>query len=710
MIIDSIDKTTVERTGDMPEVAFGIADVAKAFHALTTQIYKNPSYSVIAEICANAADSQLKAHEQDPTRDPNRAFDVHLPNVFEPFFSVRDYGVSMSHEFMMSATEGYCAAFYSTKSRSNLENGAFGIGRLTLLALRDTYSAICYMDGRKRTYSIFKENGKPKIVFISDEETTEENGFEVHVEVSNVNFDLFAQNAVNIFRFYPTLPNVVGHNNLRLVKNEYSLMAEDKAWGICSNQTLSGSFVVMGVYSYPIDPNHLPNLDETERELLASNLHIFLPLGSVSISLSRDGLFYDKDTCAAIKTALANLINHYKVQIQAAFDLCPTLFEAKKLYAKFYSEDGTAREINKIVGKRFYPDYKGEKIDDYMVEISKDDNETRIMQWSRHWMRGKYTFHPAPVASFPLRGNTHIFLDKKEGKGVKRRIRYLYETLNNSNPNVVYYTINFSKRILEKYGIDESVFPVINDVVVPKGFSSTPRKYNEKSKFEYLEYNFTCHKGSDAWDITEIDADDLDGEDIGCYVLMERYRPDCNIRGHQELLNSLGIVDLKTIPIIGVRYNAPEELEKFKKAGWKHLTAYAQEKLDEAKKAVAKDIQRYQELYSDVTNSTNKNMFAILKNFEDSGCNFISEYINEYRALYEEFERLRKNPCVSHFSRITYLSPSGKALGSKDTIHNKYPVLKHFSSYGALSQDIVSDLKEYVALKNKHEQVEEVLT
>ena len=78
---------------------FRIAMNAKAFRVLSDNMYQDKIGSIVRELSCNAADSHTMAKNTD------RAITIHVPDQFEPWFTVRDYGVGLSPE---SITNVFC--------------------------------------------------------------------------------------------------------------------------------------------------------------------------------------------------------------------------------------------------------------------------------------------------------------------------------------------------------------------------------------------------------------------------------------------------------------------------------------------------------------------------------------------------------------------------------------------------------------------------
>ena len=96
----------------------------KAFKELISGIYSDKTYAIARELIANAWDAHVLAGNE------NTPFDLHLPTVFDPTFSIRDYGTSMDHNTVMTL---YRTLFRSTKDDPNSPDsnkfvGKFGLG------------------------------------------------------------------------------------------------------------------------------------------------------------------------------------------------------------------------------------------------------------------------------------------------------------------------------------------------------------------------------------------------------------------------------------------------------------------------------------------------------------------------------------------------------------------------------------------------------
>src|SRR5688572_12157070 len=67
----------------------------RMFKSLLKSIYSEQEKTVVRELMANGFDSHQRAG------CPDREIEVHLPTSLDPTFIVRDFGVGMSHDFVM---------------------------------------------------------------------------------------------------------------------------------------------------------------------------------------------------------------------------------------------------------------------------------------------------------------------------------------------------------------------------------------------------------------------------------------------------------------------------------------------------------------------------------------------------------------------------------------------------------------------------------
>lgn len=277
---------------------FRIRNSAKAFSILSSGLYANKVRAVIRELSCNATDSHVAAGRADTP------FDVHLPNTLEPHFSIRDYGVGLSHE---QVTQIYTTYFESTKTNSNAYIGALGLGSKSPFSYTDNFTVTAIKDGKKGIYSAFiNGEGVPSIALMMQEETNEPNGVEVKFSVNDrYDFDKFKQEARQVYTHFALRPVVSGCSDFQFANAEYE--SRDIVPGVHSYKLGRSSVAVMGNIAYPIS---VPDADNTLgdlRQLLSCGLEMHFGIGELDFQASREGLSYIPETIAAIKSKLEAL-------------------------------------------------------------------------------------------------------------------------------------------------------------------------------------------------------------------------------------------------------------------------------------------------------------------------------------------------------------------------------------------------------------------
>lgn len=285
--------TTLEvtRSGQFQERGFAIASNSKAFDILSSKIYTDVPLAIVRELSTNASDSHMDAGRAD------QPFDVHLPNSLEPWLSIRDYGTGLSPENVETV---YTTYFRSTRSGSDDFTGCLGLGSKSPFAYTDQFTIVSNWDGRKYTYSAFKNEAScPSLALLGEVETTEPNGLEIRINTKPGDAQTFVKAAQRVYTFFKVRPNVVGAQ-LRLedwepqmTTSEFSLYINN------SSATLSRVNVVMGQVCYAVDPYQV-NSPFAHNAIVILNL----PMGAVSIAASREEIHYDEKTLANVNIAL----------------------------------------------------------------------------------------------------------------------------------------------------------------------------------------------------------------------------------------------------------------------------------------------------------------------------------------------------------------------------------------------------------------------
>jgi hypothetical protein len=238
------DKATFGGTGAVSE--FKIRNSAKAFGILSSGLYSNKIRAIIRELSCNAVDSHVAAGTK-------KNFDLHLPTQLAPYFSVRDYGIGLTHAEVCNV---YTTYFESTKADSDDFIGALGLGSKSPFSYTDNFTVIAIKDGMKGIYSAFiNDAGVPSVVQMGYDATDEPTGVEVKFAVvEHHDFYSFADEARHVFNYFPIKPNFTGAT-CAISDIEYFREAivpgvnQRKSTGYDRRKNLA----IMGNIAYPID-------------------------------------------------------------------------------------------------------------------------------------------------------------------------------------------------------------------------------------------------------------------------------------------------------------------------------------------------------------------------------------------------------------------------------------------------------------------------
>ena len=276
---------------------FRIRNSAKAFGILSSSLYANKIRAIIRELSCNAYDSHVAAGNLSTT------FDMHLPNQLEPWFSIRDYGVGLSHQ----QVDIYTTYFESTKTGSNDFVGALGLGSKTPFNYTDNFTVTAVKDGVRGVYSAFiNEAGIPSIVLMMSDKSNEPTGVEIKFSVNNVeDFNKFVYEAKSVLTYFALRPVVTGYNGFTVTETQYK--EKDIVPGVHYLVSYrKGSYAIMGNIQYPIDQTAFKELPAVYK-LLECGLELHFEIGELDVQASREGLSYIAQTITAISSKVEKL-------------------------------------------------------------------------------------------------------------------------------------------------------------------------------------------------------------------------------------------------------------------------------------------------------------------------------------------------------------------------------------------------------------------
>lgn len=306
----------VETFGVTESSSFSIAMNAKAFRVLSDSLYENKIGSIVREISCNAYDAHIMAGKKDVP------FEIHLPNAFEPWFAVQDYGVGLTPDAIKTVFTVY---FSSTKDQSNDAIGAFGLGAKTPFAYTDQFTVTSVVDGIKRIYSAYiSGSGVPDIALMDESATDEQNGVEIRMSVKREDYTRFANEVVEQLKYFKVKPTLKNSSVSFTEETRTPLYISDDCV-VYSSSRYKNFVIVQGNVGYSLDIDNLSSSTAATaykdslsfiNNFTSHDVHLIFPIGSIGVTASREGVEYDDKTVTNICKAIQKLEQDYLQQLK----------------------------------------------------------------------------------------------------------------------------------------------------------------------------------------------------------------------------------------------------------------------------------------------------------------------------------------------------------------------------------------------------------
>lgn len=279
---------------------FQIGDPGMVIEILRNRLYKNPIRTLVQEYICNARDAVREAGE------PDHRIKVTAPTAHNPVFSVRDFGNGIDPDRMVNVFIRYGA---STKRDSNKQTGGFGIGAKSAWAYADQFTIITRIDGVQRQYLAHiagKNNGQ--LEFVSECETSEENGTEIQVPVRAHDIENFHSAIQRTVMFWDERPTLIDLKEekwfaMKPLLNQDGVIAmprefigDSSGWRVWDS---SERFVI--VDGIPYDGG---SLGVREININDAFVGVRCNTGDVDVSANREGLSQNTENETAVKAVV----------------------------------------------------------------------------------------------------------------------------------------------------------------------------------------------------------------------------------------------------------------------------------------------------------------------------------------------------------------------------------------------------------------------
>ena len=277
---------------------------------LLTNLYKDPELAVIREYYTNALDAHKEAGVTAPVK-------ITLPTWHDPSYRVQDFGVGMSKDDITNIYAQYGA---STKRDTNDQLGAFGLGCKSALTITQQFTLVSIKDGIKTTVLISKsESGINTVNVISSVETSEGNGTTVQIPVKSRLYD-FLDKAEQFFAFSEKGAVLVDGSEPSNALEEAQKVEDPKKpdFDVYLKPKADGeSYVIMGPVPYALSQVEveasLKRINATTtRGFVRMPKYFRVPIGSVDLTPSREGLRFTDRTNEVIDAHMSFVVNDLK--------------------------------------------------------------------------------------------------------------------------------------------------------------------------------------------------------------------------------------------------------------------------------------------------------------------------------------------------------------------------------------------------------------
>jgi len=582
---------TVQSRGVQSTVKFGIkADgISHIFHVLRNQLYSDKVTAVIREYSTNAADAHVEVGKL------NKPIEVTLPSRFNPVFSIRDFGPSLSEDEIKDVFAYYGE---STKRNTNTQTGMLGIGSKSAFAYGDNFVITAYLDGKKHTYNAFIDDTKVgQISKLSEEESSEETGLEITVPINTQDVDEFHEKSKEVFRYFEVKP-IVNGKQLEYSKSETLYSGNGWAWQAQRDENHRYGYghrgepvVIMGNIGYPIDVDQLKleGDDSALSNFACANLRLELQIGDVEISASREALQYTDYTIKSIQKKLKQASKEIVALIEKSFSDCESLWQAKVLSGELFDYSGSLHSCQSLIKKEVR--WRGKVIGDTAIHpyaerssaVGKiapllDSSRVEIHEYEQGY-RGNRKVKAAFANTVSAQANTLIVLNEKpHRRGAMNRLVAQVEEEGKKVYIITLKDQKFKNNALKSLGMIEDDVVMLESLPEkkldvhrygsPTGVGTKNNKHSKKI-FSFKGEGKTWGQQSSWWKTDEVD---LEGDEAIVYVAIDRFKWQDNILAtHEQASHSLQRVIesvksagwLKDVTIYGVK---PKELQKFQDA------------------------------------------------------------------------------------------------------------------------------------------------
>lgn len=552
----------VQVVGGGETTSFSIAMNGKAFRVLSDTLYKNKIGSIVRELSCNAYD----AHVMNGNAD--EPFEIHLPDNFEPWFAVKDYGIGLSPSDIKTVFTKY---FESTKTNNNDTIGAFGLGAKTPFSYTDQFTITSVKDGVCSIYSAYiTSSGIPDITLMMAQPSDERTGVEIKMSVKINDFWQFkseVKSQLMYFKVKPVVENAVGFSFDSEPECVYS--SENISVANCGG----GHVIIQGNVGYPLEYSMITNKISDDamtflRNLSKQHVRIVFPIGQIGVTASREGIEYNEFTCKNIETRLLEVQKEIEEFIEQQVSAIPTFWEK----AKFLNEN---RIFNLNVGINSVKFPSNVSVHSNVIQFDITDvvfktnivnngsvnNSVKVRQMDLRYVN-RYSRSSVVYGTSYMLDESVAFVIVDKSTFISKRIELFFE--DNKKINTVYRINVYDKSnfsdIKDKLAKLLGDFPNVilaTDIVVPEAVKAERKKSKVTRYYINGEMQYATSNVRDWTKIYEEEVEEI--QDKVAYVVVKNHKVVCEkerdaVDRYFEIRSFM-----KLVPVVAIRETALDD-------------------------------------------------------------------------------------------------------------------------------------------------------
>lgn len=560
--------------GGGAQSSFSIAMNGKAFRVLSDTLYQNKIGSIVREISCNALDAHVMA------KKPDAPFNIHLPDAFEPWFSVQDFGVGLSPD---AITEVFTVYFQSTKDATNDTVGAFGLGAKTPFSYTDQFTVTSVYRGVRRVYNAFiTEVGVPSIIEMDSAPTSDPNGVEIRLSVKREDYHRFASEVADQLRFFKVKPNILNGSNFNFKAVSNNLVLESANVAISNdgpgyNQPYA--HVIQGNVGYPLDIAQISDKIKPENRTLlntlqGSQVRFYFNIGEIGVTASREAIEYNKHTVAsvdkkldAVRVELVAYINDKMKEIKRDYDKALFLNSSTALNRLARGSGISIPNVKANSSGNYYFDFSA------MLLHPTDKNSygnALTIGTVKQWSPGKTVREVCNAVIQPMQNKVvEIVLRDTNSKPNIRAKHYLSQLGMNATLLEIELTDNdhltdaFIKKLKETLGGFDKIkrLSAIEPPVVASVAGERQRgAYARPTHYSYVNHSYSNIR---QWN-REFDTLNEIEDDIAYVVIEDMFLEKSSDESLIRKFNSIVSIDDKHLDLIGIRKSDLKKIEGMK--------------------------------------------------------------------------------------------------------------------------------------------------